>query len=317
MTADPGPRYIVVIPARDESERLEGALSAIERAAAATSKPVALLVLANNCTDETAAFARHIAVGFDRCVVEVTEEHLPSDRAHAGGARQRAFARALRTFNASEGDILVSTDADARLRGDAFRHMDRAFEAGAQVVLAKLESMTDPLDPVADHAVAWGRPGLLWRCSVRRFVETVRSGEIASSAVHDDYGGAGIAICVEAYNALGGFPPIPCHEDLWLVRAADAAAMSVNRQSGVIVDVLARATGRARGGMADTLARFGAAATENIPCLVEHHSATIRRVFRNPTHANAFPARITEWEPASAAIAGLERAIASFVGDAG
>jgi hypothetical protein len=308
-------RFIVAIPAHDESERIAGALRAVDSAAAKAHFPVSLMIFANNCTDGTASVARSVATTLKRCEVEVIDEELPPSQAHAGGARRRAVAHALSRFGATSDQILVSTDADARLRSDAFLRMEEAFAAGAQVVLAKIECIRDPLDPVSDQALAWGRPGVLWRHCVRRLVETVRSGRLASPDVHDDYGGAGVALRVDAYQALGGFCAIPSEEDLELVRAADRALMTVNRQSGAFVDVLARAKGRARGGMAEALAKCSAAARCNLPCLVEHHASTIRRIYRNPTHANAFPAIVTEWEPVEMATAGIERAMVVFRGE--
>ena len=308
-------RFIVAIPAHDESERIAGALRAVDGAAAEAHFPVSLLIFANNCTDGTASVARRVAATLRRCEVEVIEEELAPSQTHAGGARRRAVAHALSRFGATSDHILVSSDADARWRSDAFLRMQEAFAAGAQVVLAKIECIRDPLDPVSDQALAWGRPGVLWRHCVRRLVETVRNGRLASPDVHDDYGGAGISLRVDAYRALGGFSAIPFEEDLELVRAADRVLMTVNRQSGAIVDVLARAKGRAQGGMADALAKCSAAAQCNLPCLVEHHVSTIRRVFRDPTHANAFPATVTDWEPVEMAIAGIERAMGAFRGE--
>ncbi len=307
-------RFLIAVPARNESERIAGVLRAIDSSATHAQLPVSVMILANNCTDGTASIARRVVRKLESCNVSVVEETLPSNQAHAGGARRRAVELALRRFGASDNRILISTDADARFRPDSFLLMKKAFDAGAQLVLAKIECIRDPLDPVSEQALAWGRPGVLWRHSVRRLVETVRTGQLASPAVHDDYGGAGIAIRVDAYHSLGGFRPIPSEEDLELVRAADRRLMTVNRQSGAVVDVLARANGRARGGMAEALVKYSAAARRNLPCLVEHHASTIRRVISNPAHANAFPVTVTEWEPVSSAIRGIEKAMVPFRG---
>ncbi|MGD9804684.1 MAG: glycosyltransferase family 2 protein [Hyphomicrobiaceae bacterium] len=310
--ADKPRRIIVVIPAKDEAERIGEALLALDAAAACTPIPVFALVLANNCADDTADVAREAARQLRHCMLETVTVELPDQLAHAGGARRRAVAQGIRRYAATSDDIIVSTDADARLRRDALWRIWNAISQGDDLVLAKIECVTDPLDPVPEDALDWGRPGIIWRHCVRRFVETVLSGRVASSQLHDDYGGAGIAVRVDAYHRLGGFSPIACNEDLEFVRAADRRHMRVNRHSGVVVDVLARAQGRARGGMADALRHCVAAARQQIPCRVEHHTATIRRILRNPSHAYAFATEITEWECAADAISGLEDAIAAY-----
>jgi hypothetical protein len=158
----------------------------------------------------------------------------------------------------------------------------------------------------------WGSRRAIWRHRVRQLVETVRTGVIPHPPLHDDYGAAGIAATVEAYRKLGGFTAIPSEEDLHFVRAADRADLRVDRQSGATVDVFTRTTGRAQGGMAADIARCSEAVTRGLACLVENHQLTTRRILCNPTHAGAFPDRVTEWEPAEDAIRGLDRAIARF-----
>ena len=308
-------RLIVSIPAKDESERIRGALLALDQAAAHTSTPVLALVLANNCADDTADIARATANQLRHCFTRIVAVDLPQHFAHAGAERRTAVEQGMSGFAAIAEDIIVSTDADARLRNDALFRIDVAFAGGDDLVLAKINCIRDPWDPVPDEALAWGRSGVVWRHRVRQFVETVRKGRVAPADLHDDYGGAGIAVRVSAYNKLGGFRAIPSNEDLELVRAADLANMRVNRHSGAVVDVLARSTGRAEGGMADALARCAASAVRGLPCLVEHHAVTISRVLRNPSHAHAFAAVVTQWEHAVEAIAGLDQAIRAY-GDA-
>ena len=308
-------RIIVAIPAKNEIERIRGALLALDQAAGHTSTPIFILVLANNCGDDTANLARATARELRHCRTEIITLDLPEKFAHAGAARRTAVDCGMHRFSAMPDDIIVSTDADARLRFDALASIDAAFAEGDDLVLAKIECIRDPLDPVPDEALAWGRSGVVWRHRVRRFVETVRRGSVAPADLHDDYGGAGIAVRVAAYHELGGFRAIPTNEDLELVRAADHVNMRVNRHSGAVVDVLARSTGRAEGGMADALARCAAAAARGLPCLVEHHAETVSRILGNPSHANAFAAIVTKWEHAAEAIAGLDRATIAY-GDA-
>lgn len=305
----------MVIPAKNEADRIEGALSALDRAAAHVYRPVLAFVLANNCDDDTHHTTRELARQMRHCPLHTLALDLPAKLAHAGGARRTAVAYGMHRYAAMAQDVIVSTDADARLRRDALSRIDAAIAGGDDLVLAKIECIRDPLDPAPDEALSWGRPGVVWRHCVRRFVETVRRGRLASPQFHDDYGGAGIAVRVSAYHRLGGFAAIASNEDLALVRAADQANLRVNRHSGAVVDVLARARGRAQGGMAEALARCVTAAAQGLPCLVEHHALTVSRILRNPSHANAFAAVVKEWEPAELAIAGLERATAAFAGD--
>lgn len=305
-------RWIVALPAKNEVQRIEGALAALDHAAACSAFDVNVLVFANNCSDTTAQAADYALRHCPHLSAIVTVGKLPTGLAHAGGARLTAVRQALRCFGGEAVDMLLTTDADSRVRPDLFARMEHAFYRGADVVLAKIECIDDPFEPACKRALAWGAMRAKWRHRVRQLVETVRTGTIPHPPLHDDYGAAGIAATVNAYRQLGGFRPIQNNEDLQFVRAADTAGLHVDRQSGATVDVLARTVGRAAGGMAEDIANCTRAVANGVACMVENHRLTTRRITRHPSHASAFATTITDWELAEEAIQGLDRAIANF-----
>jgi hypothetical protein len=305
-------RWLVALPAKDEVERLPGALTALDAAARGARHPVAALVLANNCLDETHAVATAVAARLDRLMVAVRSVELAPGLAHAGGARVTAMNAAFAAFAMRRSDLLLTTDADARLAADALARMERAFAMGADVVLAKIECAPDPFDPVTEAALAWGTPQVLWRHKVRQLAETIRTGAVPWPPLHDDYGAAGIACTAAAYERIGGFRAVPNDEDKTFVAAADRLGLAVDRQSGAVVEVLTRATGRATGGMAAALARNAEAARVGLPCLVERHDLTAARLYAQRSHAAAFADEPADLEPVEDAIAGIDRLIAVY-----
>ncbi len=126
------PRFALLIPAHDEELVMSGLLES----ATALDYPAdrrATVVVADNCTDETAALARMGGA-------EVYE------RTSAG---QRAKGYALRWLLEqldAEGrrfDAYVIVDADSRLAPDFLRQMAAALEAGAQVIQAQYRVLND------------------------------------------------------------------------------------------------------------------------------------------------------------------------------
>ena len=301
--------WTVAIPAKDEEERVGGCLAALDEAAARCALPVTALVLANDCTDGTARACAVAAPDLRHVRLAIRSVRLPRRTAHAGGARRRAVDEALACSHAHAHDLLLTTDADARLAPDALAAMEAAFGHGAAVVLAQIVCVPDPYDPVPDAVLDWGTPQVLWRHRVRQLAETIRSGDAPDPRCHDDYGGAGIAVRVGAYRALGGFSAVPCDEDLRFVRAADEADLPVARSSGARVEVLARATGRATGGMASALAANAASLACAAPRLVERHDLTLARLRADPSPARVFCAAPLALEPVEDAIRGLDHAL--------
>ena len=311
----PPTAWIVAIPAKDEALRVEGCLRALDRAATRSALPVTALVLANDCTDETASLCRRVAPQLRRARVAVSSVTLEPSEAHAGGARRRAVREALARSGAGADDLLLTTDADSRLDPDALAAMETAFAGGADLVLARIACIADPFDPVPQAVLDWGTPQVLWRHRVRQLAETIRSGVLADPRCHDDYGGAGLAARVGAYHALGGFPSVPSEEDLRFVRAADAAGWRVDRSSGAKVEVMARATGRAEGGMATALATNALHLARRTPRLVERHDLTVARLREDPSPARIFCPAPGAVEPVEDAIRGIDGVLSRYASE--
>ena len=304
--------WVVAVPAKNEAQRIEGCLTALDRAAARCALPVAVMALANDSTDGTASVCRAAASRLRHIRLAVRAVTLPREEAHAGGARRRAVAEALTWSKAGPDDLLLTTDADARMAPDALAAMEASFAQGAALVLARIDCVTDPFDPVPETVLDWGTPQVLWRHRVRQLAEAIRSGTPPDPRCHDDYGGAGIAVRVGTYHDLGGFPAVVCEEDLRFVQAADEAGLSVDRRSGARVTVLARATGRAEGGMATALAANAANLARLAPRLVERHDLTVARLRTDPSPARVFCPAPLALEPVEDAIRGIDRALDGY-----
>ncbi|MGL6096306.1 MAG: glycosyltransferase family 2 protein [Fimbriiglobus sp.] len=126
----PRTRFAVLVPAHDEELGLPRTLAAI---AAADYPPELLhvLVVADNCTDGTAAVARAAGVG---CV----ERADPLNR-----GKGYALAYGLPAALADGPDAVLVLDADCTLDAAAFRVLDAEFAAGADAVQLPVK-MGDP-----------------------------------------------------------------------------------------------------------------------------------------------------------------------------
>lgn len=116
-------RWAVLIPAHDEAVGIEATVTALREVAPAGTR---VLVVADNCTDDTAALARS-------CGVEVAERHDPARR---GKGYALAFGRDLLARSAPP-EVVVVLDADCRLAPgslEALCRVARERQAPAQAV---------------------------------------------------------------------------------------------------------------------------------------------------------------------------------------
>ena len=126
-TRTPTHTFVVLIPAHNEEHTLPAAL----RSLAVIDYPpelVRVYVVADNCTDGTAAVAR--AAGAE-CIVR-------SDSAKWGKGYALAFG--LERVLKDAPDVVLILDADCELNAEALRALDVAFATGAEVVQAAVRS---------------------------------------------------------------------------------------------------------------------------------------------------------------------------------
>ena len=217
----------VVVPARDEQDTVAACLGSIAIAARQISLHVLTVVVADHCRDDTAA--RSAAAG-----ATVAVRWGPPQGAWALHRCHR-YTHALHQLGGLPDGLiwLAHTDADSQVPPDWL---------SAQLALAGRGH-----DPVAGMVRLTGTGNRdarrLWTASYRQ-----RHGH-----VH----GANLGVRADAYLAVGGFQPVPAHEDLLLVRDLIAGGYSVARPRQPRVVTSSRLTGRTPAGVAADLRKLG------------------------------------------------------------
>lgn len=234
--------FVTVIPARDEEQRLPQALDALARDGRVTD----VLVVANGCSDATADVAWTGKASLRVALLETVA--LPGG---VGEARRMGMEAALDA--APHTGILATTDADSRV-GPNWGALTLAALSRADVACGRI--VPDPLEFARLPALVRRHGRLEDRVNALRAeldgARTPRQHDPLPR--HNQSPGASLALRAECYCRAGGFDPIPCHEDRRLVERLEASGARVARPWGLTVIASCRLTGRARGGMADTIA---------------------------------------------------------------
>ncbi|MFK7918049.1 MAG: glycosyltransferase family 2 protein [Ilumatobacter sp.] len=119
---DDSTRFAVLVPAHDEATNIEATLASL---AELTHSPISVVVIADNCTDNTAEEAR-------RCGVRVLERTDP-DRRGKGPALHWAIPRVLADPDV---DAIVIVDADTVVEPSLLGRLSWHFAHGADAVQA-------------------------------------------------------------------------------------------------------------------------------------------------------------------------------------
>jgi Glycosyl transferase family 2 len=237
----------IAIPARNEAALAERCLNAIAHQVGFDSDDLAVVFLANNCSDNTAEIVQGLDLPFFIHVKDVT---LPRDQAHAGGARRMAMAEAAKL---APSGLVMTTDADCMPDENWIASMMQEFRAGADAVAGRVSGDWDelqhqPASALVLGALEWDYLKLIAEVSHR-----------LDPLNHDPWPrhvqrcGANLGIRTEILQAVGGVPPLPTGEDRALFVAVERRDGLIRHACAPHVTASARTEGRASGGMADTL----------------------------------------------------------------
>jgi len=216
----------VVVPAHDEETLLPACLAALLRAARAVPVPVHVLVVADACTDRTAAVAR---AGGAR-VLGIRARNVGAARA----AGMTALLRLTAKRHGPAATWLATTDADTVVPAGWLRRQLQYAGAGWDVVLGTVTvAGWDEHPPHVPDA----------------FAARYAFGPGPHPHVH----GANLGVRASAYRAAGGFRPLRTAEDHALLAAATQAGCAVLQAGDIAVETSARRQARAPDGFGHLL----------------------------------------------------------------
>ncbi|WP_209428314.1 glycosyltransferase family 2 protein [Pararhodobacter sp. SW119] len=239
----------VIIPARNESKRIEACLHALADAIAQAGRTVGVIVCVNDTIDDTAV--RAAAVLRARALPNIVLD-LYFAPGTGGVGRVRDLGMKLSQRIPQPPKMLMTTDADSRA--------DPAWIAANLTELRDAHVVFGTIIPDAEE-LAQIRP-LLPRYSLAeeeyaraavRLVNRLDPLPHDPLPSHRNRSGASIALTTEALGRLGGIPWQPLSEDRALALRAEALDLRVRHASAPQVVTSCRLQGRAEGGMATTL----------------------------------------------------------------
>jgi cellulose synthase/poly-beta-1,6-N-acetylglucosamine synthase-like glycosyltransferase len=144
----------VIMPVKDEAGRLVRALTALASQTQTDGRPFArhryeVLVLANNCRDESAALARMVGRQHPEFRLRVLEVELQGDQACVGFARRLLMDEACRRqlSRPDPAGVIASTDGDTVVAPTWLAATLDEFNRGADAVGGRIQ--TDPVERAA------------------------------------------------------------------------------------------------------------------------------------------------------------------------
>ncbi len=265
----------VIVPVRNEGLNLEATLWALTNQIDLKGKALAkncyeIIVLANNCTDNSAEIARRFAQNQPNLMLHVVEMTLNSDRAHIGWVRKLLMDEASRRFKSLGRNlgVIASTDGDTRVASTWIAATLAAINHGADAVGGRIitdSSERSKLDRLTRlYYLRYSRYGYL-----TSQLETYLDPYFESLPRHHHHYGASLAVTAHIYDQVGGLPPLRSSEDVALYDALRRVDARFRHSPTVRVITSARAIGRAEAGLSDRLSQLNVMAQKHQQILVE------------------------------------------------
>ena len=271
----------IVVPARDESVRIEKCLSALVRQVDPDGRPIdpakyEVIVLANNCHDETAARAREFGGRHPRLVLHVVEINFPPERSYVGCARKLLMDEACRRlFLLGRPDgIIISTDADSFVDPGWIAGIMREVDAGADAVGGRIVADRDERLLLHPSAELTYLRQVAYDFLIAELEDLIDPDPFDSFPRHFNHLGASLASTAGLYAQIGGLPDVLEDEDKALYQAILRSGARFRHSLDVRVTTSARLDGRVEHGFSAGLRHFGSLGQQSRPLLVESVSAS-------------------------------------------
>ncbi|KAB1070240.1 glycosyltransferase [Methylobacterium planeticum] len=257
-------RAVVGIPVRNEAERIEACLLALQAQQTAPDQAFGVVLFLNNCTDATAAVVARLRprLTFPLRVVERTFAG-----AQAGWARRAAMEAAaswLETEAQAEAEprpasepapepAILTTDADSRVPPHWIARNLAALAAGADAVAGRIALDAEDAARLPDALHARGRLEGAYEALLLELAARLDPDPHDRWPCHGTASGASLCVRLSAYRRAGGMPALPVGEDRAFVARLAAIDARLRHCPDLTVITSGRLDGRAPGGAADTM----------------------------------------------------------------
>lgn len=276
----PNCEVCVIVPVRNEAQTLAATLSALIHQVdlegqVLDPKRYEIILLANNCSDDSAAIAQSLAQQHPDIALHVVEKTLPAAEAYIGRVRQilmdEAYRR-LRSLGRTRG-VIASTDGDSQVSPTWIAANLYEINCGADAVGGRIVVERTGLADLDLYARACHLREVGYRYLITELETYLDPDPYDSFPRHYQHYGASLAVTAEMYALAGGLPPVRTPEDVAFYRALVRVNARFRHSPLVRVVTSARQFGRTNVGLANQLSEWIEMGRQQQPFVVEPAAA--------------------------------------------
>lgn len=275
----------VIVPVRNEAQTLMHTLKALLhqvdlQGQRLDPKRYEVIVLLNNCSDNSADIAWSFAKQHQELELHLVEITLPKEQAYIGRVRQLLMDEAYRRLNSigRKRGIIASTDGDSQVSQTWIAANVHEIAKGADAVGGRIITSSDGRGKLDPYARACFLREVGYRYLIAELESYLDPDPFDPFPRHYQHYGASLAVTVEMYALAGGLPAVRTPEDVAFYNALVRENARFRHSPLVRVTTSARQTGRTNNGLANQLNEWTKMGRQNQVFLVESFQAIDTRL---------------------------------------
>ncbi|MBC7798290.1 MAG: glycosyltransferase family 2 protein [Pyrinomonadaceae bacterium] len=250
----------VTIPVRDEAENLPKTLRAAAKQFDFNGEPFdpkkfEIIVLANNCSDDSAQIVRDFAKqNVDSPPIHVVEIDFPKEKANVGNARKTVMELAFRRFaQFGKRGVIASTDGDTRVSTNWLAANLREIGNGANAVGGRIFVDKAELAELDETARCFHIEDTKYRLLSAELEGFLNPNSCDKNPRHHQHFGASFAVTTDFYEKSGGVPCVSSLEDVAFYKCLQKIDAKFRHSPLVSVTTSARQIGKTDCGLSTQL----------------------------------------------------------------
>lgn len=279
VAPEPALQIAVIVPVKNEEEGLEKTLDALRgqfdhNGHALQASVYEVLLLANNCTDNTFLIAKRYQERYPAFHLHIAEIEIPKADAHIGTVRRIMMDEAYERF-LSIGrplGIIVSTDGDSEVDSQWIHYILLEMAKGNDVVGGRIIPRNTP-----DLSKMHHLRDVSYRYHLSRLEAVLDPCITDPWPRHFQCYGPSLAVTCDIYHRAGRIPAIPFLEDEEFRKALCRIDARIRKSPLVKVYTSARLAGKVDFGFSVQLRQWGEMTRENQQQQVEPLMSLIRK----------------------------------------
>lgn len=250
----PTVKSCIVIPVKDEENYILKTLEAFTLQVDDFSNRLdpmlfEILVLANNCSDNSVAIIKEFQETYPELNIHLQEITLPTTQANIGYVRRKLMECAFSRLSKNGGGVIMTTDADTTVESDWIAQTHCEINNGADVVGGRILLYNDEFESLDTFTQILHLKDEKYHLLVAELETKIINSDIDPLPRHHQHFNGSFAITTDMYAKSGGVPIVEHLEDCAFFDRLQTVDAKIRHSLNVKVYTSARCAGRTQIGL--------------------------------------------------------------------